>query len=87
MNFILFYSRHTRKINRKFLYEDSLSVEQQRVEVFRVEDLATGLCGEVVFVPKGIIMFFQFIVNSGSRYNLSVVISIFYYSGLIEFAS
>ena len=87
MNFILFYSRHTRKINRKFLYEDSLSVEQQRVEVFRVEDLATGLCGEVVFVLKGIIMFFQFIVNSGSGYNLSVVISIFYYSGLIEFAS
>ena len=87
MNFILFYSRHTRKINRKFLYEDSLSVEQQRVEVFRVEDLATGLWGEVVFVPKGIIMFFQFIVNSGSGYNLSVVISIFYYSGLIEFAS
>ena len=41
-----------------------------------MEDLATGFCGEVVFVPRGIIVFFQFIVNSGFRYNLSVVISI-----------
>ena len=62
-------------------------LQSQRIEAFRVEDVAKSFCGEVVFVPKGIIMFFQFIVNSGSGYNLSVVISIFYYSGLIEFAS
>ena len=33
-------------------------------------------CGEVVYVPRGIIVFSQFIVNSDSGYNLSVVISI-----------
>ena len=51
-------------------------LQAQRVEVFRMEDLATGFCGEVVFVSRGIIVFFQFIVNSGFGYNLSVVISI-----------
>ena len=40
-------------------------LQLQRVEVFRVEDLAIKFCGEVVFVPRVIIVFFQFIVNSG----------------------
>ena len=51
-------------------------LQPQKVEVFRVEDLAIGFCGEVVFVPSSIIVFSQFIVNSGFGYNLSVVISI-----------
>ena len=51
-------------------------LQPQRVEVFRVEDLATGFCGEVVFVPRNIIVFSQFIVNSCFGYNLSVVTSI-----------
>ena len=51
-------------------------LQSQRVEVFRVEDLATRFCGEIVFVPRDIIVFYQFIVNSGFGYNLSVVISI-----------
>ena len=53
-------------------------LQPQRVEVFRVEDLAIGFCGEVVFIPRDIIVFFQFIVNSGFGYNLSVVISILF---------
>ena len=53
-----------------------LVLQQQRVEVFKVEDLATGFCGEVVFVPRSIIVFSQFIVNSSFGYNLSVVIFI-----------
>ena len=48
----------------------------QDYEVFRVEDLAIGFYGEVVFVSKGIIVFSQFIVNTGFGCNLSVVISI-----------
>ena len=44
-----------------------------------MEDLATRFCGEVVFVPRDIIVFYQFIVNSGFGYNLSVVISILLY--------
>ena len=51
-------------------------LQPQRVEVFGVEDLATGFCGEVVFVHRYIILFFQFIVNSSFEYNLNVVISI-----------
>ena len=51
-------------------------LQPQRVEVFRVKDLANGFCGEVVFVPRDIIVFSQFIVNSSFGYNLSVVISI-----------
>ena len=35
-----------------------------------------GQLGEVVFVPRCIIVFSQFIVNSGFGYNLSVIISI-----------
>ena len=42
----------------------------------KLEDLASGFCGEVVFVPRDIIVFYQFIVNSGFGYNLSVVIFI-----------
>ena len=51
-------------------------LQLQRVEVFRVKDLTTWFCGGVVFVPRDIIVFSQFIVNSGFGYNLSVVISI-----------
>ena len=51
-------------------------LQSQRIEVFRVEDLATGFCSEVVFVPGCIIVFSQFIMNSGFGYNLSIVISI-----------
>ena len=69
----------------KIYKEDKLQVfsrmiiwvlQSQRIEVFRVEDLATGFCGEVVFVPRDIIVFYQFIVNSGFGCNLSIVISI-----------
>jgi len=41
-----------------------------------VKDLTIGFCGEVVSVPRDIIVFFQFIVNSSFGYNLSVEISI-----------
>ena len=51
-------------------------LQLQRVEIFRVEDLAIGFCGEIVFIPRDIIVFFQLIVNSGFGYNLSVVIFI-----------
>ena len=51
-------------------------LQPQRVEIFRVEDPAIGFCGEIVFVPRDIIVYSQFIVNSGFGYNLSVVISI-----------
>ena len=34
------------------------------------------ICEEIIFVPRGIIIFSQFIVNLGFEYNLSVVISI-----------
>ena len=53
-----------------------LVLQSQRIEAFRVEDLATSFCGEVVFVPRCIIVFSQFIMNSGFGYNLSVIISI-----------
>ena len=43
----------------------------------RVEDLATGFCDKVVFVPRGTIVFSQFTVNSGFKNNLSIVVSIF----------
>ena len=49
--------------------------QTQRVEVFRVEYLAIRFCGDV-FNPRDIIVFFQFIVNLGFGYNLSVIISI-----------
>ena len=69
----------------KIYKEDKLQVfsrmiiwvlQSQRIKVFRVKDLTTGFCGEVIFVPRDIIVFYQFIVNSGFGYNLSVVISI-----------
>ena len=46
-----------------------LCVQRPKVEVFRVEDLITiserlVLCSEVVLVPKDIIIFSQFIMNS-----------------------
>ena len=50
-------------------------LQSQRIEAFRVEDLATSFCGEVVFVPRCIIVFSQFTMNLGFGY-LSVVISI-----------
>ena len=66
-----------KKDKLEFFSRKIISVLQsQRIEAFRVEDLATSFCDEVVFVPRGIILFFQFIVNSGFGYNLSVVISI-----------
>ena len=71
-----FCSRHIRKINWCFFSKTIIWVLQsQRIEALRVEDLATSFCDEVVFVPRGIIVFFQFIVNSGFGHNLSVVIS------------
>ena len=51
-------------------------LQTQRVEVFRMEDLAIRFCGEVVFIPRDIIVFLKFIVNSSFGYNLSVVVSI-----------
>ena len=51
-------------------------LQSQRIEIFSVEDLATGFCSEVVFVPRDIIVFSQFIINSSFGYNLSIVISI-----------
>ena len=51
-------------------------LQSQRIEIFRIEDFTIEFCGNVVFVPKYIIVFFQFIVNSGFVYNLSVVIFI-----------
>ena len=59
-----------------FLGQSFGCYKSQRIEIFSVEDLATGFCNEVVFVPTSIIIFSQFIVNSGFGYNLSVVISI-----------
>ena len=52
------------------------NVQPKKKKVFNVEDLATGFCGEVVFVSRGIMVFSQFIVNLGFGYNLSVIISI-----------
>ena len=43
-------------------------LQPPRVEVFIVEDLTIGFCGEVVFITKGIIVFSQFIVNLGFGY-------------------
>ena len=51
-------------------------LQPQKVEVFRVEDLAIGFCSVVVFVPRSIIVFSQFMVNSGFWYNMCVVIFI-----------
>ena len=40
-------------------------LQPHRVEVFGVENLTTKFCGKVVFVPRDIVVFFQFIRNSG----------------------
>ena len=37
-------------------------LQSQRIEVFILKDPATRFCSEVLFVPRGIIVFFQFIV-------------------------
>ena len=52
-------------------------LQSQRVEAFRVEDVATGFCGEVKFVLRYIIVFSQFIVNS-LGINLSIIIFILF---------
>ena len=41
-----------------------------------MKDLVSEFFSEVVFLPRSIIVFFSFIVNSSFGYNLSVVISI-----------
>ena len=51
-------------------------IQPQRIEVFKVEDIAIGFYDEIVFISRDIIIFYQFIVNSGFGYNLSVGISI-----------
>ena len=73
-----FCSRHTRNINLVFFLGRLFGCYNYK-ELYLlpgVEDLATEFCGEVVFVPRGIIVFSQFIVNSSFGYNLTVVISI-----------
>ena len=42
-------------------------LQSQRIKVFSMEDLAIGFCGEVIFIPRGIIVFSQFIVNSKTK--------------------
>ena len=51
-------------------------LQSQRIEVFKMEDIATKFYDEIVFIFRDIIIFYQFIVNSGFGYNFSVVISI-----------
>jgi len=41
-----------------------------------VENLTTKFCVEVVFVPRDIVVFSQFIINLGFGYNLTIVIFI-----------
>ena len=36
--------------------ENYLVLQLQRVEIFRVEDLAIGFCGKVVFISRDIIV-------------------------------
>ena len=59
-----------------FLRDNYLVLQSQRIEVFKVEDIATRFYDEIVFISRDIIIFYQFIVNSDFGYNLSVVISI-----------
>ena len=75
---MIFFLLETDKENKLGVFSGTIiwMLQSQRVEVFIVEDLTTGFCGEVVFVPKDIIVFYQFTVNSGFGYNLSVIISI-----------
>ena len=75
---MIFFFLETDKENKFGVFSRTIiwMLQSQRVEVFIVEDLTTRFCGEVVFVPKDIIVFYQFTVNSGFGYNLSVIISI-----------
>ena len=75
---MIFFLLETDKENKLGVFSGTIiwMLQSQRVEVFIVEDLTTRFCGEVVFVPKDIIVFYQFTVNSGFGYNLSVIISI-----------
>ena len=59
-----------------FLQDNYLVLQSQRIEVFKMEDIATKFYDEIVFIFRDIIIFYQFIVNSGFVYNFSVVISI-----------
>ena len=59
-----------------FLQDNYLVLQSQRIEVFKMEDIATRFYDEIVFISRDIIIFYQFIVNSDFGYNLSVVISI-----------
>ena len=59
-----------------FLQDNYLVLQSQRIEVFKMEDIATRFYDEIVFISRDIIIFYQFIVNSGFWYNFSVVISI-----------
>ena len=36
-------------------------LSSQRIKVFNVKDLATGICGEIVFIPRDILIFYQFL--------------------------
>ena len=58
-----------------FLHDNYLVLQSQRIEVFKMEDIATRFYDEIVFISRDIIIFYQFIVNSGFGYNFSVVIS------------
>ena len=59
-----------------FLQDNYLVLQSQRIEVFKMEDIATRFYDEIVFIFRDIIIFYQFIVNSYFWYNFSVVISI-----------
>ena len=56
MNFLLLKANKEDKL-RVFSRTIIWVLQPQRVEVFRVENLATGFSDEVVFVPRGIIVF------------------------------
>ena len=56
MNFLLLKANKEEKL-RVFSRTIIWVLQPQRVEVFRVENLATGFSDEVVFVPRGIIVF------------------------------
>ena len=74
MNFLLLKTYKEDKFG--VFFRTIIWLQLHRVKVFRVEDLATRFCDEIVVVPRGIIIFFQFIVNLDFGYNLSVVIFI-----------
>ena len=66
-----------KKDKLEFFSRKIISVLQsQRIEAFRVEDLATSFVVRLYLLLEVLLCFSQFIVNSGLEYNLSVVISI-----------